>query len=159
MTSKKVLSIKNYEDLIFEKERKTNTGSIIIDINNNYFQTCWCKILFDYDGSSICVDVPDDLKHFLSNIDNKVQEYFNNIIEEYTYKPLLKPMENGYYFKIPICSTSILFDNKGDTYRKNDFYDHLNIDDDIRFIIGFKKLYYKNYMLSLQIELIQSEIN
>lgn len=150
-------------DLKFKKVRTTSVGAKIIDIDMPIIQTCWTKILYDVDYS-ICTNVPELLKETLIKMDTKIidhcAEIFNMCHENITemYRPLLRPTENDYYFKVPISNSSVLWKTSDTWYNKSEMKEILKVGHYVRFIIKFKKLYFKDYNLTVQFELIQAEM-
>jgi len=153
-------------DLTFKKVRETNTGSRIIDvINQEYIQTPWLQIRYEVDHS-ICVNA-DKIKDVLSVIDTKIITHSSNILDfsideiSSMYKCLLR--QTG-YFSIPISSNTILFDSSKDSNLERKYYDKseikniLKIGNYVRFIIKFKKIYFKDHNITFPIELIQIEL-
>ncbi len=156
------------KDIKFKKVRTTGVGAKIIDIESKLLQTCWTKIMYGVDYS-ICTDTPELFEKFLMKFDsiivNHCAEVFDMCPETITkmYRPLLRPTRDGHYFRMPIANSSVLWKNSQggsrERYNKSEMKDVLEIGHYIRFIIKFKKLYFKDNNLTVQLELIQAEFN
>jgi outer membrane protein assembly factor BamB len=150
-------------DLIFKPVRKTATGSRIIDVDGDtLFQTSWLKILYDVDYS-ICVD-SEKIKDTLSQIDQIVIERASNSLdfskEEIVnmYRPLLKQSGDSNCFCVSILTGTTLFDKDKNFYDKPEIKNVLRPGQSVRFIFGFKKIYFKDHELTFQLELQQIEV-
>lgn len=141
---------------VFGPKRKTNTGTVIIDVKNSdvLFQTKWMQIIF-INEHDICVDVKNN-KNVLMYIDQLVLEQctlqlgLSETEAKDMYSPLLK---NENLFYIPIGSKTITFDSDRNYYYKPDALKFLKSDDhDIRTLISFKKIQFKDYQISLQLD-------
>ena len=129
----------------FKKLRKTNTGSIIIDVENQeLFQTPWMQIVYEPEYS-ICTNA-DKLREVLETIDNRIIEYssttlgFSDSETRQMYRPLLRN-DN---FSTSVSSTSILFDSDKNFYNKPDMNKVLKKGQYVRYILKFKKIYFKD---------------
>lgn len=164
-----VKDINVQKDLKFKKIRSTPTSAKIIDIEMDIFQTGWCKICYDVDYA-ICTDVPDQLKNILMEMDNRIIEHCSEVLDfcpqEITtmFRPILRPRGEGYYFRVPISSSSVLFgisEENGEKirkhYNKKEMPDVLRVGNYVRFIIRMKKLYFKDHSLTVQMEMKQAE--
>ena len=155
---KLICDINVENDIKFKKMRKTATKTCIIDIEENAYQTGWLKIITDVENY-VCVNT-NNIQSILNDIDNKILCYSSNIFEfsidemKNMYRPLYK---SSCYLVVPLNSKTILFNN-GNFYNKDKIKDVLKIDDDIRMIISFKKITFKDYELSVNIELSQIEL-
>jgi hypothetical protein len=150
-------------NLIFKPLRKTATGSRIIDIENQeIYQTCWLKILYDVEYN-ICVEA-DKIKEILEQIDTKIVDYSSEKLDFSKteilrmYRPLLKSSSNSYCFSVPISTNTVLFDSTKKFYNKAEMKDILKSGQNIRFIFKFKKIYFKDHELTLPLELLQIEL-
>jgi hypothetical protein len=147
-------------DLIFKPVRKTATGSRIIDVKGDMlFQTPWLKILYDVEHN-ICVD-SDKIKDTLDQIDQIVINHSSNTLDFSKqeilnmYRPLLKDSDR---FSISILTNTTLFDRYKNFYDKSDIKSILKQGQSVRFVFGFKKIYFKDYIILFQIELQQIEL-
>jgi hypothetical protein len=146
------------EDIKFKKMRKTTTNTKIIDIDTNLFQTCWLQVIDDVDNI-ICVN-NEKIKDILKIIDTKIIEYTSQIfdfsVEEISnmYRPLLKSSD---YFVIPMNSKTVMYCNES-SYTKSEIKDVLNKEDNVRFIMSFKKICLKDYEIIVYLELQQIEM-
>jgi hypothetical protein len=148
------------DNFIFKPVRKTATGSRIIDVDgNDSFQTCWLKILCDTEYG-ICVE-SDKIKNIFERIDEKVITHSSNVLEFskqeilQMYRPISK---NSNYFCISILTNTVLFDKNKNFYEKNEIKNVLKVGQNVRFIIKFKKIYFKDHELSFPLELLQIEL-
>jgi hypothetical protein len=159
----KLIEELNIDELEFKKMRETNTGSRIIDIDNtDLYQTPWMKIIYEVEYN-ICIDAAK-IQDVLEQIDNRVIQY-SAICLEFTedetremYRPLLRKSNNQVYFSIPITVGTVLFDRDKTFYNKTEIKDILKVNQHVRFILRFKKLYFKDHNLTFQIELVQIEL-
>lgn len=163
MTIIKLFKHFNKNDLLFKDIRKTNTGSRIIDIESNIlYQTGWLKILFDVDYT-ICVDA-DKIKHILSEIDDIIIDKsvqfldFSKADIINMYKPLLKKNGDSCCFCISILTNTVLFDKDKNYFNKSEIKNILKQGNLIRFIFSFKKIYFKDHEINVQLELNQIEL-
>jgi hypothetical protein len=161
--SVKLLKDFNQNDLIFKPVRKTPTGSRIIDVDGNIlFQTCWLKILYDVDYS-ICVD-SENIKSVLEQIDQKVIDHSSNVLDFSKqeilkmYRPLLKQSGDSNCFCVSILTNTVLFDRYKNFYDKSEIKNILKQGQSVRFIFGFKKIYFKDHELTFPLELQQIEL-
>lgn len=157
--------LKDFEDkdLIFKPVRKTQTGSRIIDVDNNIlYQTCWLKIVGDIEYS-ICVD-SEPIKPILQKIDSSVIKHASNMLgfseQEILkmYKPVLKQSGDSNYFCVSILTNTTLFDKDKNFYDKSEIKNILKQGQSVRFIFSFKKIYFKDHELTFPLELQQIEL-
>jgi hypothetical protein len=160
----KLLKDFNSVELIFKPVRKTQTGSRIIDVDNDFlYQTCWLQIVGDVEYN-ICVD-SEKIKDVLHQIDEIVIEHVSKILgfsKQETikmYKPLLKKSGDSNYFCISILTNTILFDKHKNFYNKSDIKNILKPGQNVRFIFAFKKIYFKDHDITFPLELIQIEVS
>jgi len=159
----KLLKDFDKNDLIFKPVRKTATGSRIIDIDGDMlFQTTWLKILYDVDYS-ICVD-SEPIKDVLQQIDQMVIDHSSNVLdfpkEEIIrmYRPLLKQSSDSNCFCLSILTNTTLFDRNKNFYDKSEIKNILKKGQNVRFIFGLKKIYFKDHELTFPLELQQIEL-
>ena len=165
MTTRYIKLLKNFttNDLIFKPVRKTSSGSRIIDIEGDtLFQTGWLKILYDVDYR-ICVD-GEKIKDILSQIDEIVIDHSVNALD-FTkqeiinmYRPLLKQSGDLNCFSISVLTSTTLFDKDKNFYDKSEIKTVLKQGQNVRFIFGFKKIYFKDHELTFPLELQQIEL-
>lgn len=153
----------NENDLIFKPVRKTQSGSRIIDVNENIlYQTCWLKMVNDIEYS-ICVD-PEKIQTILQKIDEIVINHASNAFgfERHEiikmYRPLLKLSGNNKYFSMSILTNTALFDKHKNFYNKSEIKNILKQGHYVRFIFNFKKIYFKDHELTFPLELQQIEL-
>ena len=153
------------KDLIFKKVRSTPAGARIIDLKIDIFQTCWCKVRYDVDYA-ICTDVPEELEKVFAAMDNKIVEHCAEVLgfceQEIAsmYRPILRTTNSGFYFRMPISNSSVLWGGEGGDrkhYNKKEMAEVLKIGNYVRFVIRMKKLYFKDHNLTVQTELVQAE--
>jgi hypothetical protein len=159
----KLLKDFDQNDLIFKPVRKTATGSRIIDVEGDtLFQTSWLKILYDVDYS-ICVD-SQQISDILQQIDQIVIDHSSNVLgfpkEEILkmYRPLLKQSSDSNCFCMSILTNTTLFDRHKNFYDKAEIKNILKQGQNVRFIFGFKKIYFKDHELTFPLELMQIEL-
>lgn len=158
----KLLKELSRSDIKFNKIRKTSSGSKLIDVDCEPIQTCWCKIVYDVDFS-ICTDVPELLEEKIKMVDNKILDHCSEVLDichqelSDMYRSLLKPKNGGFYFRMPVNSSSILFGPEKNYHKKSEMKKVLKKNYYIRFIFKIKKISFKDYNLKPQLELIQAE--
>jgi hypothetical protein len=155
----------NIDNIKFKKLRGTSSGSKIIDFDYiGLIQTGWCEIIYDVDYG-ICTEVTPEFRIFLEKLDTKIINHCSEVLDlcpqalTEMYIPLLRPNKNGHYFRLGISTTSILFDKESNYYNKSEMKDVLKKRDFVRFIFKFKKLNFKDHILKVQTEMIQTESN
>lgn len=163
MTTVKLFKNFDQTDLIFKPVRKTATGSRIIDVDCKVlFQTGWLKILYEVDYS-ICVD-SEKIKDTLNQIDQIVISQASNSLDfskdEITkmYRPLLKQSGDSSCFSVSILTATTLFDKHKNFYDKSEIKNILKPGQNVRFIFGLKKIYFKDHELTFPLELQQIEL-
>ncbi len=151
------------DDLIFKPVRKTSTGSRIIDVDGDtLFQTGWLKIIYDV-NYSICVD-SESIKNILDEIDQIIIDQASKSLEfskeeiVNMYRPLLKQSSDFNSFNVSILTGTILFDKDKNFYDKSEIKNILKPGQNVRFIFGFKKIYFKDHELTFPLELQQIEL-
>lgn len=145
---------------VFKKIRSTDTGSRIIDVENpEMYQTPWLKVVFKPEFD-ICVD-STPISDKLIETDNFIVNYLKDILD-FDYEDILymyKHLERGNLFKINITTNTVLFDKEKNEYiGKKEISEKLEPGNFIRLIIKPKKIYFKNHVISFQLELVQAEL-
>ncbi len=162
---KKVKLLRDFvpSDLVFKNQRKTESGSRIVDVDSNvFFQTPWLKILYDVDYS-ICVE-SELIKDVLEKIDNIVIEYSISELEfskteiMNMYRPLLKKSGDDNCFTISVLTNTVLFDNQKNHYDKSEIKTILKQGQMVRLLFAFKKIYFKDHALTFPLELQQIDL-
>ena len=155
--------LKDFTELEFKNIRKTDTGSRIIDIDNvDSWQTPWMKIVFEVEYN-ICVNA-EKIQEILEAIDKQVIKHASECLDfsedeiQEMYKPLLRTYNDMTYLSAPITSNTVLFDRERNFYSKSEIKKILKVNQYVRFIIRFKKIYFKDHILSIQFELQQVEL-
>jgi len=155
----KLLGDLNIDIIKFKNTRKTNTGSRIIDVDcDELFQTPWLKIVYDVDYT-ICVNA-EKIKDTLKSIDEKIIKFSSTALNfsEEEIKEMYRPLLKNENFSISILSTTILFDRYRNFYDKSEIKNILKVGHYVRFIIKFKKIYFKDHIVTFPLELVQIEV-
>jgi len=136
-------------DLHFAKIRKTSTGTRIIDIvDNTLFQTPWLTVMYDVEYK-ICVNA-EKIRDILEEIDKTVVEYARSALN-FSEDEILKMYR-------PLITTTILWDQNKNFYNKPEIKNVIKPGQNVRFIMSFKKIEFKDHELTMVIDLRQIEV-
>ena len=149
----------NIDDIQFKSMRRTDTGTRIIDVDNQkMYQTCWLKALYDIEYN-LCLST-EGIEPILEMFDKKVIEESiksfdfseKDITDMYKYL-------NKNYISLSISTNTYLFDKDKNCYEKPEIKDKLKKGDFVRCIIKPKKIYYKDHEIVFTLELVQIELS
>ena len=153
----KDISIDN--DIKYKKYRKTQSGSHIIDFEENIFQTCWLEIHNDIENN-MCLNA-SKITNLINSIDENIIKHCVKTLGltedriRQIYIPILKYKKHLIF---NIGTNTVMFDSEKVVYdspfiiKKN-----LKKGDYIRTIMCFKKICFKEYEIKCIIDLLQIE--
>lgn len=147
------------DDLKFKSTRRTQTGARIIDTHEDVplYQTPWTNVAYDVEDK-ICVEC-DSFKNILQEIDDLVSKHASKELDfnEEEVKNMYRPLNRGNLFYVPLSTNLILFDEERRHYGRSKVAEIVKRGHKVRFVIDFKKIYFRNHEITFPFEIIQIE--